>query len=95
MAPGLTQLEVVPFKVAAYNKKLGQMDFYDPSQHKDFEFLSGLNNPLMNTHTHTHTHTHTQRIYGAYFTLFAVDVHNFNTLHSLAIMPHTSQYYEW
>ena len=55
MAPGLTQLEVVPFKVAAYNKKLGQMDFYDPSQHEDFEFLSGLNNPLMNTHTHTHT----------------------------------------
>ena len=70
MAPGLTQLEVVPFKVAAYNKKLGQMDFYDPSQHEDFEFLSGLNE---------HTHTHTHRIYGAYFTLFAVDVHNFNT----------------
>ena len=49
---------------------LGQMDFYDPSQHEDFEFLSGLNE---------HTHTHTHRIYGAYFTLFAVDVHNFNT----------------
>ena len=42
MAPGLTRLEVVPFKVAAYNKKLGQMDFYDPSQHEDFEFISGL-----------------------------------------------------
>ena len=41
MAPGLTQLEVVPFKVAAYNKKLSQMDFYDPSQHEDFEFISG------------------------------------------------------
>ncbi|CAI8053496.1 Bifunctional 3'-phosphoadenosine 5'-phosphosulfate synthase 1 [Geodia barretti] len=41
MAPGLTRLEVVPFKVAAYNKKLGQMDFYDPSQHEDFEFISG------------------------------------------------------
>ena len=41
MAPGLTQLEVVPFKVAAYNKKLGQMDFYDPEQHEDFQFISG------------------------------------------------------
>ena len=34
MAPGLNRLEVVPFKVAAYNKKLGQMDFYDPSKHQ-------------------------------------------------------------
>ena len=42
MAPGLNQLEVVPFKVAAYDKKLGQMDFYDPSQHEDFEFISGI-----------------------------------------------------
>ena len=41
MAPGLNRLEVVPFKVAAYNKKLGKMDFYDPSQHEDFEFISG------------------------------------------------------
>ena len=41
MAPGLNRLEVVPFKVAAYNKKLGQMDFYDPSQHEEFEFISG------------------------------------------------------
>ena len=41
MVPGLTQLEVVPFKVAAYNNKQGQMDFYDPSQHEDFEFISG------------------------------------------------------
>ena len=41
MAPGLNRLEVVPFKVAAYNKKLGQMDFYDPSQHEEFKFISG------------------------------------------------------
>ena len=41
MAPGLTRLEVVPFKVAAYNKKLGQMDFYDPEHHEDFQFISG------------------------------------------------------
>ena len=62
MAPGLTQLEVVPFKVAAYNKKLGQMDFYDPSQHEDFEFLSGL-------YEHTHTHTHTQNIWCLFHTV--------------------------
>ena len=42
MAPALNRLEVVPFKVAAYNKKLGQMDFYDPSQHEDYEFISGI-----------------------------------------------------
>ena len=41
MAPGLSILEVVHFKVAAYNKKLGQMDFYDHSQHEDYEFISG------------------------------------------------------
>ncbi len=42
MAPGLTQLEIVPFKVAAYNKKLSAMDFYDPEHHDDFEFISGV-----------------------------------------------------
>ncbi|XP_039273534.2 bifunctional 3'-phosphoadenosine 5'-phosphosulfate synthase-like isoform X1 [Styela clava] len=41
MAPGLTQLEIVPFRVAAYNKKKGQMDFYDPENHDDFDFISG------------------------------------------------------
>ncbi len=41
MAPGLTQLEIVPFKVAAYNKKKGQMDFFDPGEKEDFEFISG------------------------------------------------------
>lgn len=41
MAPGLSQLEVVPFKVAAYNKKLGAMDFYDPERHDDYQFISG------------------------------------------------------
>ena len=40
MAPGLTQLEVVPFKVTAYNKKLGQMDFYDSELKEDLEFIS-------------------------------------------------------
>ena len=41
MAPGLSQLEVVPFKVAAYNTKLGAMDFYDPEHHDDYQFISG------------------------------------------------------
>lgn len=41
MAPGLTQLEIVPFKVAAYNKKKGAMDFFDPEKSDDFEFISG------------------------------------------------------
>lgn len=33
MAPGLDQLEVIPFKVAAYNKKNKKMEFFDP-EHK-------------------------------------------------------------
>ena len=41
MAPGLKQLEIIPFRVAAYNKKLGKMDFFDPAQKDDFEFISG------------------------------------------------------
>lgn len=41
MAPGLTQLEIVPFRVAAYNKKKGKMDFYDPANHEDYDFISG------------------------------------------------------
>ena len=41
MAPGLTQLEIVPFRVAAYNKKKSAMDFYDPEKKDDFLFISG------------------------------------------------------
>ncbi|XP_076045028.1 3'-phosphoadenosine 5'-phosphosulfate synthase isoform X8 [Oratosquilla oratoria] len=41
MAPGLTQLEIIPFKVAAYNKKLSKMDFFDLEKKSDFEFISG------------------------------------------------------
>jgi len=41
MAPGLTQLEIIPFKVAAYNKHKKAMDFYDPDKHEDYEFISG------------------------------------------------------
>ena len=41
MAPGLTQLEIVPFKVAAYNKKEQKMTFFDEHHKEDFEFISG------------------------------------------------------
>ncbi|XP_042561528.1 bifunctional 3'-phosphoadenosine 5'-phosphosulfate synthase 2-like [Clupea harengus] len=41
MAPGLTSVEIIPFRVAAYNKVKKAMDFYDKEQHDDFEFISG------------------------------------------------------
>lgn len=41
MSPGLRGLEVVPFRVAAYNNRTKSMEFYDPDQHEDFEFISG------------------------------------------------------
>lgn len=41
MAPGLTQLEIVPFRVAAYNTRLKQMDFYNPEKKEEFDFISG------------------------------------------------------
>jgi len=41
MAPGLGQFSIVPFRVAAYNKKEKKMDFYDPENHDNFDFISG------------------------------------------------------
>ncbi|XP_063852679.1 bifunctional 3'-phosphoadenosine 5'-phosphosulfate synthase-like isoform X6 [Scylla paramamosain] len=41
MAPGLTQLEIIPFKVAAYDTKARRMAFYTPERKPDFEFISG------------------------------------------------------
>ncbi|XP_064641751.1 bifunctional 3'-phosphoadenosine 5'-phosphosulfate synthase-like isoform X3 [Lineus longissimus] len=41
MAPGLTKLEVIPFRVAAYNKVKKAMDFFDPEKKDDFLFISG------------------------------------------------------
>uniref|UniRef100_A0A336MY56 CSON009672 protein n=1 Tax=Culicoides sonorensis TaxID=179676 RepID=A0A336MY56_CULSO len=41
MAPGLDQLEIIPFRVAAYDKKSSRMAFFDPSRKEDFEFISG------------------------------------------------------
>ncbi|XP_017318797.1 bifunctional 3'-phosphoadenosine 5'-phosphosulfate synthase 1 isoform X1 [Ictalurus punctatus] len=41
MAPGLISLEIVPFRVAAYNKVKKAMDFYEPKNHQDYDFISG------------------------------------------------------
>lgn len=41
MAPGLNQLEIVPFRVAAYNKITRSMDYYDPEKPENFLFISG------------------------------------------------------
>jgi 3'-phosphoadenosine 5'-phosphosulfate synthase len=41
MAPRLDTLKIVPFKVAAYNKILKKMDYFDASKIQDFEFISG------------------------------------------------------
>ncbi|KAL6478206.1 hypothetical protein MHYP_G00140410 [Metynnis hypsauchen] len=41
MAPGLTSVEIIPFRVAAYNKSKKAMDFYDRERHAEFEFISG------------------------------------------------------
>jgi len=41
MAPGLTQLEIIPFKVAAYDMKAKAMAFFDPHRREDFDFISG------------------------------------------------------
>ncbi|XP_056675063.1 bifunctional 3'-phosphoadenosine 5'-phosphosulfate synthase 2 isoform X2 [Monodelphis domestica] len=41
MAPGLTSVEIIPFRVAAYNKAQKAMTFYDPARHDEFDFISG------------------------------------------------------
>ncbi|XP_041426112.1 bifunctional 3'-phosphoadenosine 5'-phosphosulfate synthase 2 isoform X2 [Xenopus laevis] len=41
MAPGLTSVEIIPFRVAAYNKKNKAMEFYDKERHNEFDFISG------------------------------------------------------
>ncbi|MGH0139373.1 UNVERIFIED_CONTAM: hypothetical protein FKN15_031230 [Acipenser sinensis] len=41
MAPGLTSVEIIPFRVAAYNKAKKAMDFYDKERHSEFDFISG------------------------------------------------------
>uniref|UniRef100_A0A4W3K5W5 3'-phosphoadenosine 5'-phosphosulfate synthase 2a n=1 Tax=Callorhinchus milii TaxID=7868 RepID=A0A4W3K5W5_CALMI len=41
MAPGMNSVEIIPFRVAAYNKLKKCMDFYDQEKHHDFDFISG------------------------------------------------------
>ncbi|KAG6429279.1 hypothetical protein SASPL_107324 [Salvia splendens] len=41
MAPGLEKLNILPFKVAAYDTVAKQMAFFDPSRAKEFLFISG------------------------------------------------------
>jgi len=41
MAPGLSDLEIIPFRVAAYDTTKKAMDFYDSARHNDFNFISG------------------------------------------------------
>lgn len=41
MAPGLGQLEIIPFRVAAYNSVKHAMDFFDPDRKDEFVFISG------------------------------------------------------
>ncbi|KAL3359609.1 hypothetical protein AABB24_016244 [Solanum stoloniferum] len=41
MAPGLERLNILPFKVAAYDKTQNGMTFFDPSRPQDFLFISG------------------------------------------------------
>jgi 3'-phosphoadenosine 5'-phosphosulfate synthase len=41
MAPGLNNLEIIPFRVAAYDIKAKAMAFFDPHRKEDFDFISG------------------------------------------------------
>ncbi|CEF62892.1 Bifunctional 3'-phosphoadenosine 5'-phosphosulfate synthase 2 [Strongyloides ratti] len=41
MTPGLKGIQIIPFRVAAYNKRSGQMDFYDENHRDDYLFISG------------------------------------------------------
>ncbi|KAF7996306.1 hypothetical protein HCN44_001938 [Aphidius gifuensis] len=41
MAPGLHNLEIIPFRVAAYDTKKKIMAFFDHNRKEDFDFISG------------------------------------------------------
>jgi len=41
MAPGLPHLEIIPFRVAAYDKTAGCMAFFEPNRSEEFLFISG------------------------------------------------------
>ncbi|XP_034480436.1 bifunctional 3'-phosphoadenosine 5'-phosphosulfate synthase isoform X2 [Drosophila innubila] len=41
MAQGLDSMEILPFRVAAYDKTASRMAFFEPQRKDDFEFISG------------------------------------------------------
>ncbi|XP_015605937.1 bifunctional 3'-phosphoadenosine 5'-phosphosulfate synthase isoform X3 [Cephus cinctus] len=41
MAPGLQTLEIIPFRVAAYDTRVKKMAFFEPERKQDFDFISG------------------------------------------------------
>lgn len=41
MAQGLDSMEILPFRVAAYDKTASRMAFFEPERKDDFEFISG------------------------------------------------------
>lgn len=41
MAPGLTALEIIPFRVAAYDMSNKKMAFFEPERKEEFDFISG------------------------------------------------------
>lgn len=41
MAPGLDNIQILPFRVAAYDTSVNQMAFFDPKRKTDFMFISG------------------------------------------------------
>ncbi|XP_026685454.1 bifunctional 3'-phosphoadenosine 5'-phosphosulfate synthase-like [Diaphorina citri] len=41
VAPGLSSLTILPFKVAAYNTVNARMEFFDPARASEFAFISG------------------------------------------------------
>ena len=38
---GLQHLEIIKFRVAAYDMKERKMEFFDPKRKEDFDFISG------------------------------------------------------
>lgn len=41
MAPGLQNLEIIPFRMAAYDNRKRKMAFFEPERSQDFVFISG------------------------------------------------------
>lgn len=41
LAPGLQSLEIIPFRVAAYDTKAKKMSFFEAERRQDFVFISG------------------------------------------------------